>query len=136
MPDGRYELRLTASDETDNVPDDVKTARRLSAPVVVDNTAPSIEELTIRPGPQAGQVSISAQVSDAVSVIRDVRYAVDGGKRFKAVLPTDLIYDSTSEQVSFIIPDLSPGTHVITLRAADALGNARFESATAKVAKE
>lgn len=132
MPDGRYVLRLTASDELDNIPKQVLQARRISAAVVIDNSAPTIEQVHVDKA-QPGQVKITAQVGDEMSAIADFRYAINGRKEWKAVLPADLIFDSTNERLSFNIPDLSPGTHVITLRAADAMGNVRFASVTAQL---
>ena len=132
MPDGRYVLRLTASDEPDNVPDQVKQTRRVSAQVVVDNSSPAFGQINAAIGAN-GQVKVSTEVKDGMSVIADFRYSVNGKKDWKAVLPVDMIFDSTNEQMSFSIPDLSPGTHVITLRVADAMGNVRFASVTAQV---
>ena len=45
--DGRYEIRVTASDERSNTTATKLTASRISDPVVVDNTAPSIEEISV-----------------------------------------------------------------------------------------
>ena len=135
MPDGRYRIRLIASDSPDNVPDQVLTTRRASAQVVVDNNPPQIEKFQVAAGDAAGTARVSAEVEDAWSMIRSVRYAVDGQKQWQPVLPADLIYDSTSERVSFMIRDLSPGRHVISLRVVDQLGNARYASKTVEVAE-
>jgi len=135
MPDGRYLIRLTASDVKDNVPGQVRTAARVSAPVLVDNSSPAIGNIEAGKGEKPDQVTIKATAQDELSVIADFRYSLNGKKDWNAVLPADMIYDSTSEQMSFTIPDLSPGTHVITLRAADAMGNVRYASVTAKVAE-
>jgi hypothetical protein len=137
IPDGRYILRLTASDAPDNVPGQVRTATRLSAEVVVDNTAPLLADLTINPlAKTPGSVQVSAKVGDAVSSIAQVRYSVDGAAEWQPILPVDMIYDSTSEAVSFIIPDLSPGAHVVAIRVTDALGNSQYASRAVEVTKK
>jgi len=133
-PDGRYKLRLSATDAPDNVPDQVATDRRLSSVVVVDNTAPRVSDFTVQPGAEPGTLRVSAKAADAISVISQVRYAINGSQEWQAVLPDDLIYDSTSETVSFTIPDLSPGRTVVGVRVTDRLGNSRFVSAAADVA--
>jgi len=135
-PDGRYKLRLTATDATDNVPAQVLTDRRLSSVVVVDNTAPQISDFAVQPGPEPGTLTVTAKATDAMSVITQVRYAMNGSQQWQPVLPEDQIYDSTSETVSFTISDLSPGRTVVGVRATDALGNSRFVSAAADVAGE
>jgi hypothetical protein len=135
-PDGRYKLRLTATDAKDNVPDQVQTDRRLSSVVLVDNTAPLIGGFEVKPGDKPGTLVVKAKVADAWSIISQVRYAINGSQDWKAVLPTDQIYDSTSETVSFTISDLSPGRTVVGVRATDALGNSRFVSAAADVPGE
>lgn len=135
-PDGRYKLRLTASDAKDNVPDQVQTDRRLSSVVVVDNTAPLIGDFDVKPGDKPGTLVVQAKVADALSIVSQIRYAINGSQDWKAVLPTDQIYDSTSETVSFTISNLSPGRTVVGVRATDALGNSRFVSAAADVPGE
>lgn len=128
-PDGRYVLRVTASDVSDNVPDQIKTARRVTDPILVDNTPPTIDNVQVD-RPDGKTVRIRAAADDALSEIVEVRYTVDSAGEWKFVLPDDLIYDSTSEQVTVIIRDLSPGAHLVTLRATDALGNSRYTART------
>lgn len=135
MPEGRYELRLTASDAPDNVAGQVRTARRVSAPVVVDNSAPAIEDLKVGRGEKAGDVTVAADVSDELSPIVEVRYKLNSEDEWAAVLPADRIYDSTNESVAFTITGLSPGRHVVSVRAVDALGNARYAAETVVVPK-
>jgi hypothetical protein len=122
-PDGRYVVRLTASDAPDNPGPMALTASRLSDPIVVDNTPPRLES-----GPtlsrRGGTVTITATFVDDLSPIREVRYAVNATDEYQPVLTDDLIYDSTRESVTITIAGLSPGPHVVVLRATDAQGNA------------
>ena len=132
-PDGRYELRVTASDEADNVPDRAMTARRVSDPIVVDNTRPVVSDIRVEPGNEPGTVTVSLAVNDALSEIAEVRYQVSGEETWEIVLPADQIYDSTSESIRFTIADLTPGMRVVTLRATDALGNGRYVARSVRV---
>ncbi|MBI1370864.1 MAG: hypothetical protein GC162_19700 [Planctomycetes bacterium] len=128
MPDGRYTLRITASDAADNIPDQALSSSRRSDPVTVDNTPPDVGELAVKTDGKTATVSLKA--SDALSPIAEVRYALDSEKDWHLVLPEDLIYDSTLESVVVKMADLAPGRHVVTVRVADTQGNTRYVSQT------
>ncbi|XAL99468.1 Ig-like domain-containing protein [Phycisphaeraceae bacterium D3-23] len=124
VPDGWYTLRVTADDRLDNPGDMAMTGRRVSDAVLVDNTPPALGELEAQV--QGDTVTLTATASDALSGIRSIGYALDGSDEYAASLPTDLIYDSTSEPWSVTISDLSPGDHVVALRVIDARGNTAY----------
>jgi hypothetical protein len=133
VPDGRYELRLIASDAPDNVDGEALEARRLTSQLVIDNRQPEIVDFAVEPGdPGALRVELAAE--DGLTPITDIRYSVDGAEPWQAVLPADRIYDSTSERAAFTITDLSPGLHVVSVRVIDSQGNAHYVSRTAEVA--
>lgn len=121
VPDGRYLIRVTASDSPDNPPDMAKAANRVSDPVVVDNTPPAFEDLEHRR--DGDTLTLRGAVRDALLPIRAITATLDGEDRPQAVLPDDLIFDSTRETFSVTLTGLSPGPHVVTLRAADTRGN-------------
>lgn len=134
MPDGKYILRITATDAPDNVDGQELTSSRLSDPVSIDNTAPQVLDLKLdRTGADAAE--LSATVTDAISDIAEVRYSVDGGAEWKFVLPKDQIYDSTSESVVVKITALSPAAHVVSLKVTDTMGNTVHVSRSLKAAK-
>jgi hypothetical protein len=123
--DGRYTVRVTASDKLDNVTGGAKTATRISDPVVVDNTPPTIKDPTVeQSGPKT--LLVKTVVTDNLTPVSDFRYAIDSAKDWKLVLPEDAIFDSTNESILFKIPDLSTGAHVLTIRATDGQGNTRY----------
>ncbi len=124
-PDGRYILRVTASDSPDNVPDQALSRTRRSDPIVVDNSPPDFQKVTVKPGAE-GTLDVTFSVTDALSPIADVRYSLSGKDEWKLVLPSDLIYDSTDEGFVIKITNLSPGSGVLTLRATDSLGSTRY----------
>jgi hypothetical protein len=124
--DGRYEVKVTASDAAANPPGTGKTATRISDPVLVDNTPPVIGDVKSQ---QLGNaVKIDLKAVDRTSTVASVDYAADSNKDWQFVLPTNQIYDSPEETVSFTIKDLAPGQHQVTLRATDSQGNQAFEN--------
>jgi hypothetical protein len=132
VADGRYEIRVTASDAKANPPGKGRTAARVSDPVVVDNTAPLIGSIEAKQNGPA--VDVKLRVVDRSSIVSAVDYAVDSAKGWQAVLPSDNIFDSPEEAVSFSVPGLSGGSHQITIRAVDAKGNQAFETVVVDVA--
>lgn len=124
VPDGRYILRVTATDLPDNTPDMALSSTRVSDPIVIDNTPPEFEKVK---GDVAGNtVSLTGVARDALTPIRAIHYAVDQTDKWTPVLPDDKIFDSTAEAFTIKIPDLSPGPHVVTLRVVDGRSNVRY----------
>lgn len=125
-PDGWYSLRVTASDHLDNPPEMAQRATRKSAPVLVDNTPPTLETAIQRPE-RVGDVVIQVDARDALSVIQSARYAVDATDQWQPLLPVDLIFDSTHERLQVKITGLAPGSHLVVLSVSDAQGNTAFK---------
>ncbi len=126
IADGRYYVRVTASDALANALGEGKTASRVSEPILIDNTPPLIGDLTWDRLP--GAVRINLRVVDRISTVAGVAYSVNATDDWQAVLPSDRIFDSPAETVSFVIPDLNPGQHQVSIRATDAHGNRSFEN--------
>jgi hypothetical protein len=126
-PDGRYRVRVTASDGPSNPAGMAMTSSRVSDPIVIDNTPPAIEGIKIEPG-KNGQQTIRATAVDAMSPIKSVEYLVDSDEQWQVVLPEDWIYDSTSEALHITLVDLSKGAHVVTMRVTDGRGNVKYEA--------
>jgi len=132
VPDGRYLLRLTASDHTDNPPRMARTHVRRSEPIVVDNSRPSLSDVTVKVNDQQ-EVIITGKASDAVSSIESVHYSLGSEDDWQLLLPEDMIYDSTSEIFSVTIADLSPGSHAVMLRVVDARRNSYYQAVEVEV---
>jgi sugar lactone lactonase YvrE len=125
VPNGRYLLRVVASDAPGNPPALALTGSKDSPSFVVDNAPPMIEAGLdpARPG------LIKATARDDASPIRRLEFSVDAG-RWEEVAPVDGIGDSVEESYEIAIGKTdSPGPHVVVLRAIDQLGNV----ATARV---
>jgi hypothetical protein len=123
VADGRYVVRVTASDAPDNPPSLALTAHEDSTSFAVDNSPPTLETV-LREG---RRIRVTAR--DAGTPISRLELAVDAGP-WQEVYPTDGINDSREETYEFPAP-VSPGQgpHVVVLRASDRLGNV----ATARV---
>jgi hypothetical protein len=124
--DGRYELRVTASDDPVNPPEGARTGARVSEPFVIDNTGPTVRELAAKVA--GGKVSVSGLTVDSCSRVASIYYSVDSQTKWVALLPTDGICDSDNERFAFDVKDLKGGAHRIALRVADMLGNVGFGS--------
>ncbi len=126
VEDGRYEIRVTASDERSNTPETKLTGSRVSEAIVVDNTGPVVELHTIsRAG---GVITLKMIVSDELSAIGKVEYTIDSNEKWKGVVPDDSVYDTTSEDVTIVVEGLPAGEHVIALKLADDIGNTTYKS--------
>ena len=126
VEDGRYEVRITASDERNNTTATKLTGSRISEPVVVDNTGPVIEKHSIEESNKV--VTLKLQMSDELSAIGEVHYTVDSNAEWIGAVPDDLVYDTTSEDITIVIEDLGAGEHIIAVKVADAVGNTTYKT--------
>jgi hypothetical protein len=134
VADGRYQVKVVASDAASNPPGEGKTASRVSDSYVVDNTPPTLGDLKYTVTNQDLQINL--RVLDQVSIIAEVDYTVDSSDDWQAVLPVDNIFDSPDETVAFTIKGLTPGTHQVTIRAVDARGNQALQTLVVKIDSE
>jgi hypothetical protein len=132
VPDGRYEVKVEVGDAPGNSPGSALTDERVSRPVIVDNTPPVPAEVSA--GLDGKTVKLTATLRD-VNRLAGASYVVDSGKEAVVLDAVDGIYDSPQEKVAGTIKDLTPGTHVITVRAEDEFGNVCYAAVTVTVAK-
>jgi hypothetical protein len=133
VSDGKYYLRVTASDEKANPKGEGKTTSRVSDPVLVDNTPPTIGDLKAT---AEGKIArVQAGIMDRASTVASVEYALDSRTEWQTVPASDKIFDSPEEAVSFSVEGLTPGAHQIALRATDSQGNQAFETVQVTVEK-
>ena len=131
--DGRYEIRVTASDEKSNTAASKLTGSRISEPVVVDNTGPLVRSMRITdPLKDNGQYRIlGIEVVDELSAIGKLEYTIDSNADWIGTVPDDLVYDTTDENFTIRIDaekELPKGDHVLTVRVSDAVGNTTYKS--------
>jgi len=133
VEDGRYEIRITASDARSNTTLTQLTGSRISEPVVVDNTGPVVESMKITsPLKDNGKYRVlGIEVSDELSAIDKLEYTIDSNDDWISTVPDDLVYDTTNENFTIRInaeEDLPEGNHVITVKVSDANGNTTYKT--------
>ncbi|MHC4692461.1 MAG: hypothetical protein ACYS67_06955 [Planctomycetota bacterium] len=126
VEDGRYEVRVTASDERSNNSATKLTGSRISEQVIVDNTAPAIKKHSI--DKDKNTITLKLNVSDEFSVIGRLNYTVDSNEKWKGTMPDDMVYDTTDEDFTIVIDKLEPGEHIIAVRIADSAGNIIYKT--------
>jgi len=118
LPEGKYRLRIEASDEPANPPDLAQKHAMESGPVLVDNTPPIVRDLTM-----TGR-RLRVRVVDGLGPIARVEMAVDGKPDFRTLGAADGVFDTADETVDTDVSRLvPPGAHIVTVRAYDAAGN-------------
>jgi len=132
VADGWYELKVVATDAPDNPADEAKTDERVSDPILVDNTAPAIENLRVKveKAERGGRAVVTFTARDAASRLTEAAYTVDSADRWQTLAPEDGIFDASTETFRFTVEGLAPGPHRIAVRAVDE-GNNRGHAAAA-----
>jgi len=126
VEDGRYEIRVVVDDARSNTPATKLAGSRISDPVVVDNTGPTIRKYAIEKSGKAAVVKV--QVTDELSVISALDYTIDSNGEWKGAVPDDFVFDTTEESFTIVTEDLEPGEHVIALRIRDDVENVTFKT--------
>ncbi len=132
VEDGRYEVRVTTSDERSNTSSTKLTGSRISEPVVVDNTGPVVKNITTSTLKNNGQYRIfEIEVQDELSAIKKLEYTIDSNTDWIGTVPDDLVYDTTDENFTIKIDakeDFPEGDHVLTIKVSDAPGNTTYKT--------
>lgn len=130
LADGRYVIKVVASDGPDNPPGQKLTGERLSEPVDIDNTPPAVK-IVGQPQVTRDTVRVVFSVDDTTGKIRKADASIDGAA-WSPVFPDDGIADSGHEVYSVDFSGLGPGEHTISLRSFDSSGNVGTLSVTVK----
>lgn len=128
LADGRYLIKVVASDAPDNPLGQKLTAERLSEPVDIDNTPPAIKVQT-QPQVAGATLRVVFVVDDATGKIRKADASIDG-TAWLSVFPEDGIADSGHETFTVDFGSITAGEHTISLRAFDSSGNVGTLSVT------
>ena len=116
--DGRYVIRVTASDEPSNATDRALRSEKESDPITVDNTPPVVTTELQR---QAGAVRLIVRVRDAQSAVQKLEYSL-GGAPWQVVYPADGLADSPDERYEIALANEADASRAV-VRATDALQN-------------
>lgn len=95
--DGRYRLRVTVNDATDNYPGQELSASAESDDFIIDNTPPQIDGLTARI--EGSKLVIRFHAADALTPLQSAEFSVNGGDWISAQ-PTTRITDSLAHDYS------------------------------------
>jgi hypothetical protein len=120
FPDGYYELRVQATDKLSNPPGDARTAARVSAPFLIDNTPPAVT-LETQSG-DALSYTLHFRAKDAAGVIVSAQYTLDGQPP-KPALPEGAMFDRAELAFQLQLERLKPGPHSLVFEATDEAGN-------------
>lgn len=127
LADGLYHVRVTASDQAANPPGSERSVRRRSDVFLVDNTGPALEAGMSTT--DAGSPVLAGTASDAAGTVAGVFFRVNDDESFRPLRADDLLFDSAEESFALPLDALDAGeSHVVTLRALDARGNATFRT--------
>jgi len=116
VADGRYIVRLSASDSPSNAEDRKLSGERDSDPITVDNTPPVITTEIAR-----GPLRLIVRVKDAQSPILKVEYSRGGGS-WQLVFPADGLADSPEERYEIPLANEAEASRLV-IRATDLLQN-------------
>jgi len=114
--DGKYVLRITATDAPSNPPDQALTAVRESDPFLIDNTPPEITWNSVL------GTTVPFHAKDALSILGKAEYSVNGGD-WIVVEPTTRLTDSSEHDYRIALNNRPPGEVTVALRVEDAYGN-------------
>ncbi|MEO8595993.1 MAG: hypothetical protein ABI759_21910 [Candidatus Solibacter sp.] len=120
LADGKYFFRVIASDREANAPASAREATLISAPVMIDNTPPQIVVGTVRRTGATAHVEWDA--TDRASALRRCEYSLDANS-WVPMESADGVIDSPSEKFVLDLSSLSPGEHLLVIRAADGANN-------------
>ncbi|HEX6278166.1 MAG TPA: hypothetical protein VFZ53_34210 [Polyangiaceae bacterium] len=123
LPEGRYRVRVTATDELANPPDRVTRDEAESGVVLVDITPPRIDGLRSQ-GRRVQGLAI-----DGVGPIQRIEAALAGSDDWLPFFPADGIFDESREEIDFDATVLSAaGPALLAVRVYDDANNAVIQN--------
>ena len=119
-PDGVYFLKVVALDTPSNPPGMEQKAEKVSRPLVIDNSLPTIKGF--KADRDRNQLTVIFAAEDSMSSIQEVKYLIRPGE-WISIFPRDGICDSRQEsfRVSITLP--AAFDDMITVKVQDSHGN-------------
>ena len=121
LADGRYRVRVKASDAEVNAIGEGLAAEAVSEPFTIDNTPPQVSSLSASPA--AKGVVVEGAAVDGEGWLQRLDLSTDDGP-WHPVSPDGGLSDAPRLTFRATLDTLSPGPHLVSLRAVDAAGNA------------
>jgi hypothetical protein len=123
LPEGRYRVRVIATDEHSNPPERVTRHELESGVILVDNTPPTIENLRID-GSRVRGTAI-----DGVGPIQRIEIALAGSNEWYPFHPEDGVFDEQREEFSADVTSLASSRPVLlSVRVYDQANNSVVRS--------
>ena len=127
LPEGRYRLRVVATDELSNPPDRVTRDEMESRVILVDNTPPVVEGLKVL-GKHVQGVAL-----DGVGPIARIEISLAGSDDWTPFYPTDGIFDEQREEFDADVTKIAPIVPaLLSLRVYDKANNSVVRSVILK----
>jgi hypothetical protein len=118
LPEGRYRVRVIASDVLSNSPERALQHQLESYTVLVDNTSPVVQGLKVE-----GR-TLSGVATDGVGPIARVEVALAGSDEWYSVAPVDGVFDEAKEEFRVDLALLAPAPNaLLTVRVYDQENN-------------
>jgi hypothetical protein len=115
FPDGKYYLRITATDAPSNPPDQALSASAESEPFLIDNAPPEITGLSATSS--GGKLEIHFHAKDGLSTLAKAEYSINGGD-WMVVEPTTRLTDSLEHDYR-VTADHAGGEATVAVRVSD-----------------
>jgi len=129
VPDGKYLIKVVASDRISNAVDYL-TEEKTVGPIVVANKPPKItiakKETKVS---KDGTVTIEGLATDEQVAIVGVQFKIDNGE-WMAAAASDGMFDSSVEAFTATTGTLGKGKHTIEIKAINAAGSSVSEKVT------
>ncbi len=121
LADGRYIFKITANDSPSNPVSQGLSGEKISEPVDIDNTAPTVSAVGT-PQITGDRARVTFEANDSSNFLKKAEYSVNGGD-WQEVYADDGISDGARERYSLEIPLKNAGEFSVSLRVFDANGN-------------
>lgn len=118
--DGKYQVRVMATDALSNPLNQGLSAGNISAPFLIDNTAPVIRELALNPS--GARASLRFKATDALSAIQKAEISINGGT-WTVIDPTVQLTDSKDLEFIVLLERPVPGEMTVAVRVTDEFDN-------------
>jgi hypothetical protein len=134
VADGWYEIKVVAGDRADNPEGTALEGFKVSDPILVDNTAPVVENLRVQ-AKAGGDAEVTFAARDATSRLTSAAYTLDSADQWRPLAPTDDLFDGRQKEFRFTVKNLSPGPHRLAVRAVDEAQNIGHAAAVIQIGK-